>query len=301
MPSSVDAVVVGAGIIGLTTGIRLAEAGMRVLIRTGAPPAETTSALAGAMVGPAFALPDDRARAWEAVTREEVTGAPGVHVCRGMLAAREPGLVPPGYEPVEGPDGFLTAFWAELPMVDMPVYLEHLAARFTAAGGVIEIAPVTSLEEAAALAPRVANCSGLGARRLADDPTVVPVRGPRIVVENPGIDTFFMEAPFGTTTTSFIPHGETMVLGSIRAEGSYDTTPDAEEAEELVRRAALVEPRIEGVKILAHHVGLRPGRPEIRLEATEIGSATCVHNYGHSGIGVTVSWGCATEAAALLT
>ncbi len=41
-------------------------------------------------------------------------------------------------------------------------------------------------------------------------------------------------------------------------------------------------------------VGLRPVRPRnVRLE-TEAG--TCiVHNYGHGGSGVTLSWGCGFE------
>jgi len=37
----------------------------------------------------------------------------------------------------------------------------------------------------------------------------------------------------------------------------------------------------------------RPQRPEIRLERVEIGGRPVVHNYGHSGAGVSLSWGCA--------
>jgi len=39
----------------------------------------------------------------------------------------------------------------------------------------------------------------------------------------------------------------------------------------------------------------------VRLEVEQIGGARCVHNYGHGGSGVTLSWGCARETAALLT
>jgi D-amino-acid oxidase len=38
---------------------------------------------------------------------------------------------------------------------------------------------------------------------------------------------------------------------------------------------------------------LRPGRPSVRLEAEWIGDSLVVHNYGHGGAGVTLSWGCA--------
>lgn len=47
-------------------------------------------------------------------------------------------------------------------------------------------------------------------------------------------------------------------------------------------------------------VGLRPGRDGgFRLEAEPFGDKTIVHNYGHEGDGVTLSWGCATLATEL--
>ena len=47
--------------------------------------------------------------------------------------------------------------------------------------------------------------------------------------------------------------------------------------------------------------GLRPGRPAGRLEAETVEGAVVVHNYGHGGEGVMLSWGCAAEAVDLLT
>ena len=48
----VDAVVVGAGVAGLTTAISLAEAGLATRVLTANPPSGTTSAAAGAIWGP---------------------------------------------------------------------------------------------------------------------------------------------------------------------------------------------------------------------------------------------------------
>ena len=42
-----DVLVVGAGVVGLTTAICLAEQGLAVLVRADRPPGETTSAVAG--------------------------------------------------------------------------------------------------------------------------------------------------------------------------------------------------------------------------------------------------------------
>lgn len=62
-------------------------------------------------------------------------------------------------------------------------------------------------------------------------------------------------------------------------------------------------PAIKSAEIIKHQVGLRPGRDRVRLEA-EIKSngknvLKVVHNYGHGGAGITLSVGCAIEAAEL--
>ena len=54
-------------------------------------------------------------------------------------------------------------------------------------------------------------------------------------------------------------------------------------------------------EILEHKVGLRPGRSEVRVGREDLTDGIqCVHNYGHGGSGVTLSWGCAEEAAELV-
>ncbi len=100
-----DAVVVGAGIIGLTSAIRLAEAGVRVRVVAAAPPLSTTSALATAMIGPSFGLFGDQVDTWEAATWAELTRGPdqpGVRVCRGRFATRTAGMIPPTADQLSG-------------------------------------------------------------------------------------------------------------------------------------------------------------------------------------------------------
>lgn len=47
-------------------------------------------------------------------------------------------------------------------------------------------------------------------------------------------------------------------------------------------------------------VGLRPFRPQgFRLEAERYGDKTVIHNYGHGGCGVTLSWGTSQRAAVM--
>jgi len=304
-----DVIVLGAGVIGLTMGVCLAEQGLQVQIRTRAAPSETTSAVASAMIGPSFASSDDPIGIRERVGIEEFTTLAGVDntgvaLRRGRLVSRQAGPLPPGVElcaAAELPAGFAAGFWATLALVDMPAYLDYLVRRLAAAGGQIELAEVESLSELAEQAPLLANCTGLGARDLVPDSSVRPVRGQQVIVDNPGLEEFFIEAPFGPAWTAYWPHPGHVVLGGTLVEDDDNLEPTPALAEEILRRCIEVEPRLRQAQVRGHQVGLRPMRPSVRLEAEQVSDARCVHNYGHGGSGVTLSWGCAREAAALLT
>jgi D-amino-acid oxidase len=211
----------------------------------------------------------------------------------GMLDVRscESGDLPEGY-------GF--GYWATLPLVEMGRYLSFLTGRFAAGGGEIVLGPVTSLVEAAREAPLLANCSGLGARDLVADLSVQPIRGQHVVVANPGIERFFLELPAGPSWTAYFPHGDRVVLGGVADAGDWNTEPDMATAAEILRRCTEVEPRLAHAEVLGHTVGLRPARPTVRLEAEKIGGVRCLHNYGHGGSGVALSWGTARSVVDLL-
>ena len=50
-------------------------------------------------------------------------------------------------------------------------------------------------------------------------------------------------------------------------------------------------------RVIREVVGLRPYRPEgFRVEAERVGNKLLVHNYGHGGAGITLSWGTAALA-----
>jgi D-amino-acid oxidase len=197
------------------------------------------------------------------------------------------------------PDGFLGAFAVELPLIDMPRYLGYLAERIARAGVAVEVRPVGSLDEAAEQAPTIINCAGIGARELASDPTLRPVRGEHVIVENPGVHDFFVEEPRGDEWTSFFPHDERIVLGGNAREDAWSLEPDPASARAILDRCALVEPRLSGARVIDHQVGLRPARARIRVERDQLGAATLIHNYGHGASGVSLSWGCAKDVAAL--
>lgn len=310
-----EALVIGAGVIGLTAAVRLREAGWRVTIRAAEPPERTTSAVAAAMWYPYRVGPEALVKAWGersyAVFRM-LAGDPssGVRMTHGVE------LLPPGADPALVPEwaahipDFRTAGagevpagrvgWAfTVPVADTAAYLRWLAARFAEHGGRVEIARVGSLARVAGEFPLVVNCTGLGARELVGDGELRAVRGQVVRVENPGLRGFWVDEHDPAGLLYVIPRGADCVLGGTADEGEEGTAPDPAVAEAIVRRCAAAVPALAGARVLEHRVGLRPWRPEVRLEMETLGGAAVIHNYGHGGAGVTLSWGCAERVVDL--
>ena len=132
---------------------------------------------------------------------------------------------------------------------------------------------------------------------LVPDPAVTPVRGQVVVVANPGISDFFVGAGQDPDDLIYLfPHRDTVVLGGTEQPGNWSVEPDPATAERIMRSCTALEPRLAGTEVIAHRVGLRPVRPSVRLEAEELGDGRrLLHNYGHGGAGITLSWGCALD------
>ncbi len=308
-----DVLVIGAGVSGLTTAISLAEAGLSVTIRTEALPGQTTSVAAGAVWGLTRVGPPDRIIEWgraglEALSKLAAEPGTGVRMAAGQEISRGPlepvhwsGLVT-GLRPCEKaelPDGFTDGWHYTAPLATMPVYLDYLRGRFERAGGALEVAVVGSLRELAGAAPVIVNCSGAAAHDLVPDPAVVPVRGQVVIAANPGIEEFLIDRdPEPPWIVYMFPHDQTILLGGTNDEGSWDEDPKTEVAERIMAECCAIEPRLRGVEILGHRVGLRPCRPEVRLESEPVDGGVLWHNYGHGGAGVSLSWGCAAEITA---
>jgi D-amino-acid oxidase len=314
-----DVLVIGAGVSGLTTGVRLAETGLKVAIRTDRLPQQTTSSVAGAIWGPHLVERSDRATRWSRETLAMLTGlaedpASGVHLVSGIEATRTAGDGFPHWGHVLGnlspcdpsglPGGFVAGWRYTAPVASMPVYLDYLLSRFRGAGGQVDTAAVASLATAArdTTAQAIVSCPGIGARNLVGDPALTPVRGQVVVAANPGITEFFIAPADDTTELTYLfPHGDQIILGGTEEPGNWALDPDPRTAERILRDCCDIDPRLRTTRILTHRVGLRPVRPRVRLEAEPLGGGRLlVHNYGHGGAGITLSWGCANEVAELI-
>ena len=311
---SPDVIVLGSGVIGLTTAIRLAEAGYRTRILARDPTAATASAAAGAFWGP-FLASHHRTAQWStrtlAVFREQA-GRPGsaVDLVPGLEAARVPMAIPEWIAAIEDcrpsapealPAGFATGWRYTVPVIDMPRYLGILVDRLSEFGVGIGSRAVASLADSDLDAEVIVNCTGSGARELVPDPDVAPLRGQLVIVRNPGIATFFADFDEATTEPTYIlPQGDRVILGGSVEPDNQNPEVDPGIAEGILERCRAVRPALAAAEVLGHRVGFRPSRSAIRLEAEEIGGRLVIHNYGHGGSGVSVCWGCAETVRTLV-
>lgn len=294
-------IVVGAGVVGLSCAVRLLEAGHRVDVVARDLPLETTSAVAAALWYPYRALPQDRVTAWSATSYAVFDGLAGdertgVRMLTGTEVLRTPHpdpwwrpAVPALDRETALPPGYADGWTFVAPVIDMPVHLRWLVSRIEDLGGTLTRMNLSALPDDGGL---VVNATGLGARHFGVDPSVTPVRGQVVVVEQVGLDRWTLD---GGGLTYVVPRAAEIVLGGTDVEGEWSRTPDPEVAEQVLHRARALVPELEGARVVRHKVGLRPARPEVRLE--RVGAV--IHCYGHGGAGVTLSWGCADDVVGL--
>jgi D-amino-acid oxidase len=295
--------VVGAGVVGLTCAVRLLEAGHRVDVLARDLPLETTSAVAAALWYPYRALPQDRVTAWSRTTYDVLCGLAddpdaGVAVRRGTELLRTSESDPwwagavPDLEQVRGLPGWAGGWRFAAPVVEMAVHLRWLVRRIEQLGGTLTRVNLTALPVGEGL---VVNATGLAARHFAGDGSLTPVRGQVVVVEQVGLEEWWLEGSSPDGPTYVVPRSRDIVLGGTDQPGEWSRTPDPATAAAILARAGALVPALAGARVLRHRVGLRPVRPEVRLE--RVGDV--IHCYGHGGAGVTLSWGCAAEVVDL--
>lgn len=304
---------VGAGVTGLSCAFRLLERDWAVHIVARDRTPQTTSDVATAIALPYLAEPADRVlmwyrlslRAFDALSEKPPSGVQWIDMVDLQVddSARPPrwAALVRDFEVTAGPPHlpeYRAAWRAKVPLVPMNRYMPYLERRCRELGASFEEARLSSLDEVDH--PHVVCCAGLGARELVSDKAMFPIRGQLVWVENHGVKKFWCDDDGPRGLTYLIPRGDEVIIGGTAQSHDDNLEPDAATEQNMLGRALELVPILRSAEVLGRAVGLRPGRHAVRLERERRGRSTIVHNYGHGGSGVALSWGCAEEVVELL-
>lgn len=243
--------VLGGGVVGLTTALRLLQAGrpVRVIAEKLAP--GTVSAVAGAVwlpTGIDFGSTPERVAWFHGILARSIAAL------RGLNGARFGVEELPVFEPEGAPahdeffdNGTLAApeRLESLPVgvagglgrvfrtvfVHTPRFLRELIAEIGARGGVFEARRIKDHRDLGALAePVVVNCLAMGSRALFDDPAMYPARG-MVVHMKPQKLGYIVHDGYRYA----FPREDALVLGGCFLEGDWRDGPDEAICREILR------------------------------------------------------------------
>ncbi|KAK9763296.1 hypothetical protein K7432_010159 [Basidiobolus ranarum] len=326
-------IVIGAGVVGVTSAYLLQKAGYQVTILAEHLPGDFhqhyTSPWAGAHWRSVAAANDISAQQYDAISFgifQDLAKNPKT----GVMMTQETNFweqLPQGWETPwfskfcpnyrvlaknELPDNCEYGVTYTTATISTTDYLKWLLSEFEKLGGKTVNKKLKNISDAFdENIHAVINCTGLLARTLGgvEDLSVYPTRGQVVLVRAPHIQQVYLK--HGRDNITYIiprKNGE-VTLGGTTQASDWNENPDQETADAIIERCMLLCPTlaknndIKNLQIIRHGVGFRPTRiGGIRLDseiARYKGKPVIVcHNYGHGGFGFQSSWG---SAQGLLT
>ena len=242
-PEGKQIAILGAGVIGLSTAIILAERGAHVTVYTSATTPHTTSDVAGAQWSPAFTnggnTVEEQARYFRILANTYKRF--GLMVGARYAVSLKPNYIADGFK--DGlqtvPDGILespqrverlpfsgatmggTVFNSWL--IEPPIYMPALMADVRARGGTIQKKSFDSLADIAGLSESIVdNCTGLGSAKLFDDSDLTPLKGQLVHLKPDTRMGYILLHHHGY----LFCRNDVIVLGGSYEKGNFDATPD---------------------------------------------------------------------------
>jgi len=302
--------VVGAGVSGLSSAIRLLENDWKVSIWASEVSPNTTSDIAAALWYPFLSAPVEKTDIWGSETYDVMKvlsrfPGTGIVMTQTYEYFRETQLDPSWKDSVDNferlteklPSDYVECFSFIVPIIEMPIYLKWLTKRYTELGGSFKMKTVSDFSVFPEEFDIVVNCTGLASGSLLEDDEVYPIRGQILRVKTE-IKEMHLDQQI-PTLSYIVPRSNDMILGGVAQKDNWNLNPTEKDRDFILEKCSKVIPELENVNILEQLVGLRPGRTSVRLEKEFIFDKPLIHNYGHGGSGVTLSWGCADDVVEL--
>ena len=242
--------VLGAGVVGMTTALTLAEQGCRVTLFAEHVGIGTTSAKAGAQFSPSFvslkqnknpqALMTQLLRTGHARFSNELRHNTGVLARTNFTAGRAGHALtqlpqdlsqPQTHDrlPIQGLDVPGNSY--ETLLIEPPRYLSALQKKLASHGVRFQTQRFTHPDEIANLPqPVVVNCLGLGAGKLLNDDNVIPVKGQLVHLQPQPLGYMISHRGY------MFPRSDALVLGGTLERGVTDPTPDKATCQNILTR-----------------------------------------------------------------
>jgi len=301
--------VLGAGVIGLSCAWELLHAGYKVEVWAAAFSPHTCSDQAAAFWEPFAVQPLERVEVWarksyfrfQTLAAQPETGIKPVYGRQVVtFHQKRPWwhVLLPDFEVLIDSKSEFEQIWTYTSwLIETQRYLPWLHSEVIRMGATLQQKTVSDLSEASACADWVINCTGLGSQKLCQDPHLYPLRGQTVKVKAPKIRQFLIHEVNPEQLAYIFPREDGCILGGTVEVNKWSEHPDAQISQEILERCTYHMPYLAQCQILSDQVGLRPARHEVRLER----DGCVIHNYGHGGAGITLSWGCAEAVLQQLT
>ena len=204
--------------------------------------------------------------------------------------------------PEELPARFRDGISLEVPLIEPRLFLRYLENKFIGFGGKLKIEKVITLEQNLDNYDYIVNCCGLSARELCGDREVYPISGQTVCVSRHEKITSCRiddtKADQGYPTYVFVRSQDILLGGFARKTVEFEGTSQLD-TDDILRRTELLQSELSNCKFISAQGGSRPGRKTVRLELDPL-TDRIIHNYGHSGSGYTLCWGCASDVLDLI-
>lgn len=312
-----NVLILGAGVSGLTTALKLLQAGHKVTIwsKEGDGDFAHSSINAYAFWLPVRADSDPRVERWANETFDELARL-SQYAGTGVIMRQIFELKVIREEPWYGPKlpcfrhahaGEITEQYVDAhvldkaPVIDPVQYMPWLRGQVLAAGGQFASNEVQSLSGCPSGFELIVNCTALGSRQLAGDSQLYPARLQVVKIKHNGFDKVVFDSEGPNKLCCVVPHKNYIKIGAVYEERveSMDVCGDVTRG--ILARCAQMIPGFKAGEsdILSVTRCLRPKRALTRVEQEHLPDGRLViHNYGHNGTGYIVSWGLAAEICA---